>query len=113
VLIELGVLDESAADKRETSAPSSAYEALVREAEDTDPSNRKNENETKTKTTLWRRCVASDARASDARRVFGVDARGGVFFYKRERRLFARFAKTAPCTRSFSALCSGTGRFRV
>ena len=45
VLIELGVLDESAADKRETSAPSSAYEALVREAEDTDPSNRKNENE--------------------------------------------------------------------
>jgi hypothetical protein len=46
VLIELGVLDESAADKRETSAPSSAYEALVREAEDTDPSNRKNENET-------------------------------------------------------------------
>jgi hypothetical protein len=44
VLIELGLLDESAADKRETSAPSSAYEALVREAEDTDPSNRKNEN---------------------------------------------------------------------
>ena len=44
VLIELGLLDESAADKRETSAPSSAYEALVREAEDTDPANRKNEN---------------------------------------------------------------------
>ena len=46
VLIELGLLDESAADARETSAPSSAYEALVREAEDTDPSNRKNETET-------------------------------------------------------------------
>ena len=38
------------------------------------------------KATLWRRCVASDARAFAATRVFGVDARGEGFFYKREPR---------------------------
>jgi len=67
VLIELGVLDESAADKRETSAPSSAYEALVREAEDTDPSNRKNETETETENENENDALAALRRVGRAR----------------------------------------------
>ena len=117
VLIELGLLDESAADARETSAPSSAYEALVREAEDTDPSNRKNENENENDALATLRRVgrarvrrAARLRRRRARRRFFLQTRAKIVRALRENGpVYALVLSAAFGNWPFSRLSDGSG----